>query len=72
MLHVYNFLTKSKYFGVSLNASLKDNDDTRRGVKPRCTVQQTSSEALLLSAQPQWKAPYMSIACHLWRKYTQT
>jgi len=43
------FFDQVKYRGVWINASLKDDDDIQRQVK-RYAVQQTNSEALLVSA----------------------
>ena len=44
------FLDQVKYLGVWINASLKDDDDIQRPVKSLYSVQQTKSEALLISA----------------------
>ena len=43
------FLNQVKYLGVWINASLKDDNDIQRQVN-HYTVQQTNSEALLISA----------------------
>jgi len=47
------FSNQVKYLGGSPDASLNDNDDIRRPFKSLHTVQQTSSEAPLLSAHLQ-------------------
>jgi len=43
------FSDQVKYLGAWINVSLKDDDDIQRQVKSLyCTVQQTSSEAILI------------------------
>jgi len=58
MVYVYNFLTEWNIL-VCINASLKDDDDIQR----HYTVQQTNSEALLISALCSKKLYFVPIAC---------
>ena len=64
------FIDQVEYLGASLHASLKDDNDAQKQVK-HFTVQETSSEAPLLSALLQLEKPcFVIVACQCMPAYS--